>query len=90
MSELEVKQPESLEQTKPQDVEEIEKALRDINSYKNAVGASTVPGAQVKAMSGLLEFLTQTFKQLETQYVNHPYVKDLIEKSKASQTSGKK
>lgn len=73
---------------KPQDVLDLENALKDLHFYKVAVGAATFPGAQLKSGSKLLEFLEKTFKQLEDQYKEHPYIQDLISKSKAA-TNGK-
>jgi argonaute-like protein implicated in RNA metabolism and viral defense len=67
---------------KPKEVVDLETALMDLNSYRTAVVASTIPGAQIKAANKLLGFIEETFKQLEEKYREHPYVKDLIEQSK--------
>lgn len=74
---------------KPKDVSDLETALIDLNSYRTAVVASTIPGAQVKAANKLLGFIEETYKQLEEKYREHPYVKDLIEQSKQHSQSKK-
>jgi hypothetical protein len=69
-------------QEKPKEVLELEQALRDVNSYSMAVGAGTYPGAQVKAINGLMGFLKETFAQLEQKYINHPHIQELMAQSK--------
>jgi len=63
----------------------MERAIQDVSSYKTAVGAATFPGAQLKQAASLLNFLQETFKQLESKYMEHPFIADLIAKHKAEQ-----
>lgn len=75
MSDIELSQETPAPVEKPQEVLDLEKALMDINSYRAAVGASTFPGSQAKNINNLLGFLEQTFKQLMSQYQDHPFMK---------------
>ena len=76
---------ENNEDTRPQEVKDLQKALEDIHSYKNVVALGTFPGRNSVEVSKLLAFLNETFKQVEAKFMAHPFIQDMIAKARAEQ-----
>lgn len=76
---------ESNQDARPQEVKDLQKAIEDVHSYKNVVALGVFPGRNANEVSRLSSFLNETYKQLEAKFMEHPYIQDLIAKSKAEQ-----
>lgn len=66
-------QPEVVEEV-PNEVREMQKALSDLASYRNAVTLGSFPGAHVEATHKLRNFLKEAYEQVFNQFNAHPYV----------------
>lgn len=66
----------------PQDVLDLDQALRDLASYKTAFQTATFPGGQVEAASKMRTFLNDAYKSALDQFNAHPYVIEARKKQK--------
>jgi lipid A disaccharide synthetase len=78
---------ENNQDARPQDVKDLQKAIEDIHAYKNVVALGVFPGRNASEVSRLSAFLSETYKQLEAKFMEHPYIQDLIAKAKADQAA---
>ncbi len=69
------------ENARPQDLVDLEKALNEINNYKNTVAKCVFGGNQAKEVVSLTNFLTETFNQLLSKYQSHPYIVEVNAKA---------
>jgi hypothetical protein len=66
---------------KPQDVVNMEKALKELNDYRNALNAATFPGKEVINAGKLQNFIKDSYDQLLDKLKNHEWVKKAQEEA---------
>lgn len=69
--------------TKPKEVEDLEKAYNDIESYMRISLEAKWDGKHSVTVVGLLNFLNGAISQIRKQYQEHPWVQEQAKKSQS-------
>lgn len=60
----------------PQDIQDLQKAIADFAAFRTLVQYGTFTGAQSKNVVKLVEFLSDSYRQVLKQFEEHPWVID--------------